>query len=283
MIKNLSICLYHNGNSRILDYYKDKFSNLIFSGNWAEAADKPNIGHLWEICFADATQQNMIDARSRGIFILRHISTYNDDLANRVSEASEFRYIDWLNHAVSHNLCFADKVVSDLYIPATRVSDDTAIITTGRSANTHLQLALSDHGIKSFEYLKIIDQRFLDAKSAVLLWRENHWDCMTSIWIAQQINSCYHQTQDQKLEIPKFTVDQIDTEWIAGDWATICQTVFDHAMLFKYVCQRSIFSMTTENIVGKFQTQQKKIIYDKEKIINNYAQSLAQYQQSQVA
>lgn len=281
MIDAPSICLYHNGNSRILDYYKEKFSNLKFSGNWAEATEKAPTGQLWEICFADATHHNMLDACRRQIGIVRHISTYDDDDKHRLPEAKEFNYQDWLRYVVANNLSFADSVVSDFCLQS-HTNDEIAIVTTGRTANDHLQLLLQGLGQQSFEYKKIIDQRLLESKSALLLWREDQWECLTSTWISAQTNNFRHQLLGQPLLSIDFTTKEIDKQWINNDWRNICQSVLDNSMLVKYVCQKPIHLITTENIV-QFQSEQQKINYNKEKIIDNYGQTMGYYSQSLVA
>jgi hypothetical protein len=283
MINDSSICLYHNGNSRVVDYYKEKFSNLKFSGNWSEATEKSSTGQLWEICFADATRNNMLAACQQQINIIRHISTYDDDTKNKLPEAGEFDYQDWLTHVVANNLSFADTVISDFYLQS-HTNDEIAIVTTGRTANTHLQLVLHDRGQQSFEYKKLLDQRLLESKSALLLWRKDQWECLASTWIAMQTDYNYsHQLLGQSLVSIDFTVKEIDKQWINASWSNLCQSVLDHSMFIKYVCQKPIHLVTTENIVAQFQSKQQKINYNKEKIIDNYDQTMRYYSQSLVA
>jgi hypothetical protein len=279
-----SICIYHNGNSRILQHYLTKFPDLKFSGNWSEAVDRPSYGHIWEICFADATRENMFAAADADVYILRHISNYSDDLENLLPECQPFNYIDWINFVVANNLCFANQVISDVQLN-NRTINEVSIVTTGRTANTHLQLAINQLGNDAFEYSKQIDQRLLESSNAIFLWRENNWDCLTSTWIAIQTEyKKSHQTSNQPFI--KFIVDNIppiDLIWITDTWFNLCQLVLDHAMFYRYVCQRPIVYTTTEYVVAKFQTEQQKLNYNKEHLIANYYEIKSQYDQLKFA
>jgi hypothetical protein len=278
-----SICIYHNGNSRILQHYLTKFSDLKFSGNWSEAVNQPSSGHIWEICFADATRENMFAAVNADVYILRHISNYNDDLENLLPECQTFNYVDWTNFVVVNNLCFATQVVSDVKLD-NHTKNEVAIVTTGRTANTHLQLAINQLGNKAFEHSKQIDQRLVESNKAVLLWRKNNWDCLTSTWIAVQTEyKKSHQTSDQPLIEFSVDIPPIDLAWIIDTWVNLCQLVLDHAMFYQYVCQRPIVYTTTECVVAKFQTQQQKLNYNKEHLIANYCKIKSQYDQLKFA
>jgi len=39
IMNNSSICIYHNGNSKILEFYKEKFRHLNFIGNLSEPTE----------------------------------------------------------------------------------------------------------------------------------------------------------------------------------------------------------------------------------------------------
>jgi hypothetical protein len=81
-----------------------------------------------------------------------------------------------------------------------------------------------------------------------------------------------------------FIVPEISQEWLETDWVNMCCLVFDHALLYKYVLHRPIYSTTTEQIVSlNIQTGQQKLTYDKSKIIPDYEQSRLRYEQSDVA
>lgn len=283
MTPEQSICIYHNGNSRILQHYRSKFSHLKFSGNWAESVERPSHGHLWEICFADATRENLSAALSAGIFILRHISTYQDDQENLLPECQQFNYDEWQNNVVASNICFANQVVSDVTLE-NPVSDSIAMITTGRTANIHLELVLERHGRRAFEYSKQLDQAMIQSASAILLWRKNHWDCLTSTWIAIQTEyKKAHQVANTPIVEFDNKVDPIDLGWINTTWINLCQLVLDHAMFYQYVCQRPITHTTTEYIVEQFQSKQQKLSYNKEQLISNYQEIKQQYEHSDVA
>ena len=284
MIPGQSICIYHNGNSRILEHYKQKFSHLHFAGNLTNSTVYPDQGHMWEVCFADATRKNLVQAKKSGVHILRHISSYEDDQKNRLLECESFDPDHWLNYVVSNHLSFADEVVSDVAYKSS-TNDSTVIVTTGRSANTFFQEILNKAGIVSFEHSRFLTNNFLSAESAILLWRLDQWECLSSKWIANQTHYKYsHQTTQSSRQNFNFTVPEISQEWIRTDWFNTCCLVLDHALLYKYVLQRPIHSTTTEQIVAiNIQTDQQKLIYDKSKIIPDYEQSKSLYEQSEIA
>lgn len=284
MILGQSVCIYHNGNSRILEHYKQKFSHLKFSGNLAESLSYPDQGHMWEVCFADASRKNLAQAKKSGVYILRHISSQQDDQQNLLPECELFDYTRWLNHAVCDNLSFSDEIVCDFALDT--ISDgSTVIVTTGRTANTHLQKILTQTGMKTFENTKSLTDDFLSSSTAILLWRVDQWECLTSTWIAGQTEYKHsHQIANSDPLEFDFVVDKISINWINKEWVDLCCSVFDHALLYKYVLQRPIYSTTTEQIVSlNIQTDQQKLTYDKSKIIPDYEQSRSLYEQSEIA
>jgi hypothetical protein len=284
MILGQSICIYHNGNSRILEHYKQKFSHLHFAGNLSESLDYPAQGHLWEVCFADATRKNLAHAKKSGVYILRHISTQQDDQENLLPECELFGHAQWLNHAVCDNLSFSDEVVCD-FVLDTIPDGSTVIVTTGRTANTYFQEILTQLEMKTFENSKSLTDDFLSSSLAVLLWRLDQWECLTSTWIANQTDYKYsHQIADSAPLKFDFTVPTISTDWIKKEWFDLCCSVLDHSILYKYVIQRPIYSATTERIIDlDTNTAQQKIVYDKSKIIPDYEQSRLRYEQSEIA
>lgn len=284
MISGQSICIYHNGNSRILEHYKQKFSHLHFAGNLIDSSVYPDQGHMWEVCFADATRKNLAHAKKSGVHILRHISSYQDDQQNLLPECESFDCDRWLNNVVSNHLSFANEVVSDVAYKSA-INDSTVIVTTGRSANTFFQEILAKAGIVSFEHHRFLTNDFLFAKSAILFWRLDQWECLSSKWIADQTHYKYsHQTTQSVPGDFDFTVPEISQEWIRNEWFNTCCLVLDHALLYKYVLQRPIHSTTTEQIVAlNIQTDQQKLTYDKSKIIPDYEQSKSLYEQSEIA
>ena len=77
MFLDQSVCIFHNGNSRIIELYKQKFKNLKFLQNWTLAGNNsPRRGAWWEISPADITNEILLDIKSRGIKIIRHIIEY---------------------------------------------------------------------------------------------------------------------------------------------------------------------------------------------------------------
>jgi hypothetical protein len=278
-----SICLFHNGNSRVIEFYQKQFANLKFCGNWAEAVDCPTSGCLWEICFADATFDNLALARSLGIKIIRHISTYQDDMQHLLPECEQFDYTQWINHAVTDNLCIADQVISDLVIDQPR-QNTTIIITTGRTANTHLQHVYKGQNKYAFESSKKLDSAFFEAGDAILLWRLNQWACLTSTWIVQQTDYAKsHQLNHSPTVTFEHQVAPIDLTWVTNNWFNMCRITLDQAMLSKYVCRRPTSYSTTEFVTSTFETVQKPLSYRKQDIIPNYDEIQQWYDQSKIA
>lgn len=275
-----SICLFHNGNKRVIEYYKRKFSNLTFSGNWSEDISPDPVGKLWEICHADATFENLLRAQHQGIYILRHVSTFENDLENLITECTITDYNSWINNIVSNYLIMADEIVSELIFPAP-LYPKQVIITTGRTASKHFQSFLLDNfQVKTFECTKTIDKLFLDSQSAVLLWREDQWETITSTWIGHQINSWIHSI-DQSLNFDLPTqIREIDSGWTETHWFNLCNTIVNNALFYKSVLKRPISLITTERAVTEFQSVQNKIPYDKSKIIKNHQASKEQYLKS---
>jgi hypothetical protein len=284
VIPEQSVCIYHNGNSRVLEQYKQKFSHLKFSGNLTNTVVYPDRGQMWEICFADATRENLAHAKKSGVHILLHISSYEDDQHHLLPESSKFEYNRWLNFAVSNNLSFANEIVSD-FVYESMTTDSIVIVTTGRTANTYFQEILAKSGIVSFEHSRFLTNDFLSSSSAILFWRLDQWECLSSKWIADRTHYKYsHQIGQAAHQDFDFIVPEISQEWIETDWVNMCCLVLDHALLYKYVLQRPIYSATTEHIVSLgIETQQQKITYDKSKIIPDYEKSRLLYEQSEIA
>jgi hypothetical protein len=284
MISMQSVCIYHNGNSRILAHYKQKFSHLKFVGNLAESADYPAQGHMWEVCFADANRTNLFRAKKHGVYILRHVSDFQDDLQHLLPECQSFNHDTWLTHVVTNQLSFADHVVCD-FVLKTQSNNSTVIVTTGRTANTYFQEILTRAGMTTFENSKFLTDDFLSSSIAVLLWRLDQWECLTSIWIAAQTDYKYSHQLAQSAPLKfDFNVDEIPVEWINTDWFNMCSVAFDHSLLYKYVLQKPIYSAVTERIVEfKTTTIQQKLNYDKSKIIPNHKQMQLAYEQSEIA
>ena len=279
-IDNMSACIFHNGNSRIVEFYKQKFSHLTFSGNLSECENLDKTDCLWEICFADATRENLTAAVESGIQIVRHISTYSDDIENLMPECDQFDYPNWLEFVVTKNISFADEIVSDFELSRPDTHNKTIIITTGRTANMHFQEVLSKYGIESFENQKALDDQLLNAKESVLMWREDQWECLTSIWIAKN-SEFRHNTRDQdEIDI---AIDPVDPKWIDKDWCDMAQMAFDYALFFKFVLKRPITIITTERAISNYTSNHKKVNYNKQKVIDQYDQTKQSYQNSEVA
>lgn len=275
-----SICLFHNGNKRVIEYYKRKFSNLTFSGNWSEDISPVPVGKLWEICYADATFENLLRAQYHGIHILRHISAFEDDLENLISECTVTDYNSWINNVVSNYLIMADDIVSELIFPAPSCHK-RVVITTGRTASKHFQSFLLDKfQIETFECKKTIDKEFLDAESAVLMWREDQWETITSSWIGHQTNTWIHSVnQSLNVDLPT-QIAELNSSWVENQWFNLCNITVNNALFYKSVLKRPISLITTERAVAEFQSVQNKIPYDKSKIIKNYQVSKKQYLKS---
>lgn len=269
----MSICIFHNGNRQILEFYKNKFIDLTFSGNLSETTNFSSPDCLWEICFADATHEVLVNATKAGIHILRHISTYTSDVENLLSECEIFDYDHWLEHTVIKYISYADEIISDL--PTTKgVSEEVAIITTGRTANSHFQQVLLAFNIRSFENLKRWEPRINSANSAVLMWREDQWACLTSTWIAKNTAFIHNTNNQPKLNL---SVPAISNEWIATEWFNMACIALDHAVYFKSVLNRPCSIMTTERAVSTYITIQKPLNYTKSEIIANYEQTKQSY------
>lgn len=283
MAGNSSICIYHNGNSQVLEFYKNKFQHLTFAGNLSESTDYNPNGYLWEVCFADATKEILTAACQQNIRIVRHISSYKNDCNNLLPESRLFDFDDWLNYVVVKNLSFADEVVCDEMLVTPTASNEIAIVTTGRTANTHMVEVLKRFNQVSFEYFKEIDEQFLQSSSAVLMWRLDQWACLTSIWISKQTDHWSHQIDNQpKLQFD-LSVEPIDPVWVQTKWTDICTSVLDHAIFYKYVLGKPIHSITTEQAINKYKSVQQKIDYNKKEIIQDYEQSKSKYLESDIA
>jgi hypothetical protein len=275
--------LYHNGNSQVIALYRNQFANLKFCGNWAEANERPATGCLWEVCFADATVDNLLLAADRGVKIIRHISTYQDDMNHLLSECERFEYNQWINHAVTDNLCFANVVVSEFQV-ALPAQDSTVIVTTGRTANTHLQEVYKNKGKVVFESSKRLDSEFFMAKDSVLLWRLDQWACLTSTWIAQQTGyTKSHQLEHRPALSFDHPVLPLDLDWVNSTWKNLCKITLDQAILSKYVCNRPTSYTTTEFVTANFKTVQKPIPYSKQNLIPNYDEMFQWYNHAPLA
>lgn len=278
-----SICLFHNGNKQIVANYIEKFPNLKFSENWILAGDTPpNTGCLWEICHADVSDELLLKARNNNIKIIRHISTYEDDLKNLMAEVVKTSKEQWLNQTVLHNLSWSDEIISDLTEFDTK-HHQTIIITTGRTANTHLQQVLRQKNIDAKESSKTLDSDFLTSTKNILLWRKNQWECLTSNWIAVCTDYKYsHQYADRKPVVFEKIVEPIDNNWIISNWSNQIKITLDSAMFSKYILKIPTFHTTTEYITKQFISNQQKLQYDKVKIIPNYFESKLFFENSSI-
>jgi hypothetical protein len=174
MILPPSVCIFHNGNSRVIDLYKEKYNTLEFSGNWASSEQVPMRGQLYELCYADANWDNLIKLRRYRTRIVRHISSYQDDQEHALPECEQFDESTWLTNVVLNNLCFADDIYCDFFVQPLQSNDERILITTGRTANTHfIDWFVKKKNIKAFECSKSLDQRLIDAGSASMLWRKD--------------------------------------------------------------------------------------------------------------
>ena len=286
VLDNTSICIYHNGNSRILEFYKQKFQHLNFAGNLAESNNFPPTGYLWEVCFTDATTDNLLAAHKQNIQIVRHISNYHDDCKNLLPESTLFSFDDWLKNVVINKLCFADVVVCDESICDQKlqpvVNKETVIITTGRTANTHLVELLKEVNQTAYEHSKTVDDRFFQSSDAILLWRQDQWACLTSIWISKQSGQWKHQVKNKPKPEYNFKVDAVSEEWLEKDWSNLCLAILDHAMFYKYVLDRPINLLNTEQIID-YRSAHEKIDYNKKEILSEYENSKSKYLSSGVA
>ena len=275
-----AVCLYHNGNSRVVELYKQQFNHLPFKGNLSEHSSFE--AGLYEICYADATLDKLHQAKKHGVKIIRHVSDYNDDSNHLLPECQLFPFDVWLEVVVAKNLCVVDKIVNESNIATESVSE-CAIITMGRTASSHLEYAWRQKGKESFEYHKCIDQRFLNAESAVLNWREDQWDCITSLWITKvKFNAmdAFHKVKGQQSEEYNFTVSPVEPQWLETDWLNMCRMVFDHALFFKYVLGKPMSIMTTEHVVKTYVSIFEKVPYDKNRIIIDCEKSKNLYNSS---
>lgn len=264
-----SILLYHNGNQRVIDQFRACFRHHKFRGNWVDFIDRPENHCLYEICISDANDHNLAKSRELGVRIFRYISNYDDDLKNQVNELGVQSYQDWLSHVVCKNLCFSDIIVAKEISLDPETDQHSVIITTGRTANTHLQLVDTD--ARMIESSKYLDYKILKAKQAVLLWREDQWECLTSMWMMINSGKVVHQYSG-KLNDTIDTCQDLSAEWIDRDWKNMCTMVLDHALFFHYVLKRHINHMTTEDVIGRLSSPSEKINYDKSKIIPNYGE-----------
>lgn len=264
-----SVLLYHNGNHRVIKQFREDFRYHRFCGNWTDWCDNPEDHCLYEICIADATDENLSRARQLGIRILRYISAFEDDRSNQVDELETQSWDDWLARVVCKNLCFADVVVGVSLDVEQSVDRHGIIITTGRTANVHLQMI--DKSIDLVENSKTLDREFFTARQAILLWRQNQWECLTSTWILQNTGLPTHQF-DGKIDNEIIACDDLTEDWIHTDWKNLCQTVFDQALFFHYVLKRPIYHMITEDIISRFTSASEKVDYDKSRLISNFGQ-----------
>ena len=265
-----SICIYHNGNKNIISHYKNNFSNLKFVGNWAEFSYQDN--SLYEISHADATYENLFELKKSNIKIIRHISDYDDDQKNIVDECHEQHYEQWLNDSVIKFLSFSDELVCDAEVESGN-NGKHAIITTGRTASTHLELYLKKKSIEAFENTKVNitdDKNTLNSKSATFLWRENSWECLTSIWIALQTQNFIHAYKNTSFKYECEQVQEIPIEWLTKDWLNMCRHTIDLGIAYKFLLKKPIDIQTYEEIIKHYKTNSIKIPYNKEKIIKNY-------------
>jgi len=280
MILPASVCIYHNGNSRVIDLYKEKYSTLEFSGNWASSAQDGSRGRLYEMCYADANWDTLIKLRKYRIRVVRHISSYQDDQEHSLPECEQFDPDTWLINVVLTNLCFADEIYSDFVYPST-VNNERVLITTGRTANTHvIDHFAKNKNITAFECSKSLDQPLINAGSACLLWRKDKWECLTSIWIAR-FNGFHHKLVGQ--DAPVYTeVPAIDENWINAEWRNLCLSAFDRSLFFKYVLGKSLELITTEYVTEAYTSMYEKLPYNKAELIPSYAESQSKYLESDV-
>jgi hypothetical protein len=274
-----SVLLYHNGNQRIIDFFQQQFRYHTYQGNWSEHVNNPKHHSLYEICIADATDSNLQHARNLGIRILRYITCYNDDQTNSVSELKYQDYQQWLTNVVCKNLCFADIVESDsgIIIDDKSSQNHGIIITTGRTANTHLQMI--DQSINLIEYQRNIGQDLISARQAILLWRLDQWQCLTSSWILQFHGQPIHQFNG-KIRGSIKSAGNIPRSWVDYDWKNVCQLVLDTALFFRYIIRKPVYHMTTEDIISRFQSHSEKIRYSKKNLIPNFDEIKSYYDNS---
>jgi len=267
-----TICLFHNGNNRIIDSYKNEYSNLDFVGNWACHNYRDN--SLYEISNCDATVENLFELRSRGVKIIRHITTLEDDIKHKIDELESLE--NWHHDVVCHNLCFADTIKTDYVDRIEPEVNETALITTGRAASKHLRLYLGSMGIMSYEGGKLLDNRLRQTHDSILLWREDLWELLCSMALSFA-NGFKHNIEDKPH--PEYNQSVIlDLDWINRDIWNMCQNTLDIALYYKYIIQKPIVLATTENIVRQYKSKSHKIVYQKDKLILNYEQMRAWFE-----
>lgn len=260
-----AVCVFHNGNSRVIDDYKKKYSELQFAGNWA--CNEYNTGSLYEISNADATKENLFDMRSRGVKIIRHVSTREDDLLYRVEELDPGVFDDWHKSLVITNLCFADSIITEFTDSIDSEVQETTIITTGRTASTHFEEHLFNKGIQSYEGGKVVDTRLRKSQDSILLWRKDIWEVLTSIIISES-NGFQHSNQGTTDPVYN-KITSIDFDWIKYNFWNMCQNVLDNSLYYKFIIKKPIVATTTEDVI-KYQTTSKKISYQKNNLISNF-------------
>jgi hypothetical protein len=159
------------------------------------------------------------------------------------------------------------------------INKETAIITTGRTANSHFREVLLDLNVNSFECEKILYPRLFLAESAILMWREDQWECLTSMWIGLNTKFIHNTNNQPPLN---FTIEKIDLDWIRSDWANMSHSVLDHAVFFASVLKRPTTIMTTEKSILDYTSIHKKVNYKKSNIIAQYDETKQFYQNSEV-
>lgn len=264
-----SVCIFHNGNQRIIELYRAHYHALSFRGNWGVTDKKTPVGSLYELSYADATFNNISELNVFGIQVVRHITNYVDDNANRPSECEQLNYNDWLQCAVLNNLCFSN-IIKTEFIQCPISSNEHAVITTGRTASLHYRYILKEQNITAFENHKSLDERWINAGSATLLWRKDSWECLTSHFIAQNQEFVHniegrntHQFSNEAIEITREFVENFVNQ---------CLAAMNFSLYFKYILQKPIDVVTTEDILN-IQTKSKKVDYNKKALILNYDQT----------
>lgn len=271
-----SVCIYHNGNARIVEKYKSIFSHLTFLGNWAVSQQEHSAGCLYELSFADATTKHMLELKNKNVKVVRHISDYLDDQANRLPECEPLSKEDWIEFAVLANLNFADEIISE-YHPISLSNPEHAVITTGRTASMHYRLLLREERINAFENDKRLDNRWINSESATLLWRKDSWECLTSQFIASQhgfghnVDGVQNYYDERRLvELPDSFIDSFFNQ---------CMTALNFSVYYKYILRKPIKVVFTEDIVKK-ESKSRKIEYNKSQLISNYDQQKKLFEQN---
>jgi hypothetical protein len=276
-----SVCIFHNGNSKVLEYYKEKYKHLEFCGNGAVSATLNDTNCLYEISFADATPYVLYTIKQKNIKILRHLSEYANDQANLLPECCSMPYKEWTEHIAINLISFADKIVVDTTFDVDS-TNQVVLLTTGRTASKHVEEHLRSQGIESYEVKKPIQlESCSNAGSAILLWRENQWENAVSHWISAQTGLWTHNSDQQNnVDWTKITLGNIPNEWFDVSWFNQTQQVFDYAIFFKYVLSKDVKLLTTEQAISKFASSHRKINYNKKDIISDYYTSLQHYNNS---